>query len=181
MRKLCAAIGTLAFLLSGCSAHTTIAYTDRTPQLDLRRYLDGHITAKGVLFDPTGKVTVSFHVDMKGEWDGNTGTLKEHFQYNDGRKEDRTWTVHFKDDHTFTATADDVVGTAHGTQHGNAVNMRYTLNIKRANGKTLAVSMDDWMYLLDERTLFNRTKISKFGLKVGELMITFDKMPPHES
>lgn len=175
MKKLCAFFGTLTFMLSGCSSTSTADYADVKPRLDIRQYLNGPLVAKGVLFDYSGKVDLMFHVTMQGSWKGNTGTLQEHFTYNDGRTEERTWTITFHDDHNFTATADDVIGEAKGTQHGNAVNMRYRLNAKRASGDTITLSMDDWMYLLDANTLINRTKMRKFGLTVGELVITFEK------
>lgn len=179
MRKLCAFLGTLTFMLGGCSGIRTQDYAAATPKLDIRSYLNGPLTAKGILFDYTGKADLMFHVTMQGSWKGNTGTLQEHFTYSDGRTEQRTWTIQFSDDHHFTATAGDVIGVAKGTQHGNAVNMRYRLNATRASGDTITLSMDDWMYLLDEHTLINRTKMRKFGLTVGELVITFEKPSGH--
>lgn len=176
MKKLCTAFATLAFMLGGCSSITTEDYAANTPKLDLRQYLNGPLEASGILFDMSGKADLQFHVTMEGKWNGNKGTLEEHFVYSDGRKDQRTWTVTYTDDHHFTATAPDVIGEAKGTQHGNAVNMQYVLNAKRASGDMITLSMDDWMYLLDEKTLINRTKMKKYGLNVGELVITFRKL-----
>lgn len=179
MKKLCALLGTVTFLLSGCGGHTTEDYAAVKPTLDIRQYLNGPLTAKGILYDYSGKADLMFVVTMKGSWNGNDGTLEEHFTYNDGRTESRTWKIRFADDHHFTATAGDVIGGATGTQHGNSVNMRYQLNAKRGSGDTITLSMDDWMYLIDEHTLINRTKMRKFGLTVGELVITFEKGAAH--
>jgi hypothetical protein len=33
--------------------------------------------------------------------------------------------------------------------------------------------MDDWMYLIDENTMVNRAKMSKFGFEVGEVTLFF--------
>ena len=176
MKKLCALAATAAFMLGGCSSTTTEDYAAKTPKLDIRQYLNGPLEAHGILFDMSGKADLEFVVTMKGTWNGNTGTLDEDFVFSDGRKDKRVWTVHFKDDHRFTATAHDVIGEAVGTQHGNAVNMKYTLRVKRANGDMIDLAMDDWMYLLDDKTLINRTKMKKFGLTVGELVITFRKL-----
>lgn len=180
MKKIWIVIGAVASLLAGCSSPTTQDYADVKPALDLREYLNGPLVAKGVLFDYTGKADLMFTVKMTGTWDGNEGTLDEYFTYSDGRNERRVWRIRYTDDHHFTATADDVIGTAKGTQHGNSVNMRYTLDAKRPNGDTIVLSMDDWMYLLDDRTLINRTAMRKYGLKVGELVITFEKDAGHE-
>ncbi len=176
MKKLCALAATAAFMLGGCSATTTEDYASKTPKLDIRHYLNGPLEAHGILFDMSGKADLEFKVTMKGAWNGNTGTLDEDFVFSDGRKDKRVWTVTFKDDHHFTATAHDVIGEAVGTQHGNAVNMKYTLRVKRANGDMIDLTMDDWMYLLDDKTLINRTKMKKFGFTVGELVITFRKL-----
>jgi len=179
MKKLCTLLTSVTFLLSGCGGIETTDYAAVGPTLDIRQYLNGPLTAKGILYDYSGKADLMFHVTMTGRWKGNEGTLEEHFTYSDGRTENRTWNVRFSDDHHFVASAADVVGEAKGTQHGNAVNMRYTLDAKRANGSTITLAMDDWMYLLDAHTLINRTKMRKFGLTVGELVITFEKGTAH--
>ena len=175
MKKIWIIASAVTFLLAGCSSPSTKDYAEVTPKLDLREYFNGPLVAKGILFDYTGKADLMFRVDLVGSWQGNEGTLREHFTYSDGRTEERTWHMRFTDDHQFTATADDVVGIANGAQDGNSVNMRYTLNAKRPDGDRIILSMDDWMYLLDERTLINRTAMRKYGLTVGELVITFEK------
>ena len=175
MKKLCSALSSVAFLLSGCSSITTDYYAKNTPKLDIRHYLNGPLEAWGILYDIEGKADLQFHVTMRGTWKGNTGTLDEHFVYSDGRKDQRVWTIQFTDDNHFTATAHDVIGSAEGSQNGNTVNMKYMLNAKRASGSTITLSMDDWMYLLDDKTLINRTRMRKLGLTVGELVITFRK------
>lgn len=177
MKKLlCTTVATVAFLFSGCSSLTTEEYADRTPKLDIRQYLNGPLEAWGIIYDMSGKADTQFHVTMNGSWEGNKGKLEEHFIFNNGRKDERVWTIEFTDEHHFTASAHDVIGEAKGSQHGNAVNMRYVLNAKRESGSTIELSMDDWLYLMDDKTLINRTKMRKFGLTVGELVITFRKL-----
>jgi hypothetical protein len=165
----------IIYLLTGCSSVTTADYAANTPRLDIRQYLNGRLEAWGVLFDYTGKADLHFHVTMEGKWNGNVGTLKEDFVYSDGRKDQRTWTITFTDDTNFTATAHDVEGIAIGSQAGNAANMAYVLNAVRGNGDRITLTMDDWLFLVDDKTLINRTKMKKFGVTVGELMIAFKK------
>jgi hypothetical protein len=69
-----------------------------------------------------------------------------------------------------------VVGEALGMQTGNAAKMTYRLRIPR-EGDEIVVSMEDWFYLQDDGTLINRTKMRKFGVTVGELVIAFRKQP----
>lgn len=174
-KKITALCAGLLYVLTGCSSATVEDYAAQTPKLDIREYLNGKLEAWGVLFDVSGKVDLHFYVTMVGSWQGNVGTLKENFVYSDGRKDERIWTITFTDDTNFTATAHDVQGVAVGTQAGNAANMQYVLNAVRSNGETITLSMDDWLYLVDDKTLINRTKMRKFGITVGELMIAFKK------
>lgn len=176
MKKISLLIGSFAFLLSGCGSVKITDYKDKEPKLDIRQYLNGKIEAKGILYDITGKADRQFYIIMDASWKGNVGTLAEDFTFNDGKKEQRTWTIKFIDDHNFTATAGDVIGEAKGVQYGNVAQMSYVLDAKRSNGKTIKLSMDDWLYLLDKETLINRTKMKKFGLTVGELVISFRKL-----
>lgn len=174
--RLTALCASLLYLLTGCSSVAVNDYAANTPKLDIRQYLNGKLEAWGVLFDMSGKADLHFYVTMVGSWNGNVGTLKENFVYSDGRKDERIWTITFSDDTNFTATAHDVEGVAVGSQAGNAMNMRYVLNAVRSNGDTISLSMDDWIYLVDEKTVINRTKMRKFGITVGELMLTFKKL-----
>jgi len=43
------------------------------------------------------------------------------------------------------------------------------------DGTTWHLDMDDWMYLVDEATLLNRTAMSKFGVNVGQVTLAFRK------
>jgi hypothetical protein len=162
--------------LAGCGSQALQDYTEETPRLDLREYLDGPLTASGIFFDRAGRADLRFVVDIEGSWDGNTGTLDERFEYSDGRTDERVWTIRFEDDAHFTATAPDVVGEAMGAQSGNAATMTYRLRIPR-DGDEIVVSMEDWFYLQQDGTLINRAKMRKFGLTVGELVIAFRKEP----
>ena len=162
--------------LAGCGSQVLDDYAAETPRLDLREYLNGPLTASGIFFDYAGRADLRFIVDMDGSWNGNTGTLSERFHYSDGQTDERIWTIRFTDDQRFTATAHDVVGEATGGQKGNAAMMKYRLRIPR-DGKEVVVSMEDWLYLQEDGTLINRSKMRKFGLSVGELVVTFRKLP----
>ena len=37
------------------------------------------------------------------------------------------------------------------------------------------LNMDDWMYLVDDDTIINRTSMNKFGLEVGEIVLIMKK------
>jgi|LauGreSBDMM110SN_4_FD.fasta_scaffold33570_2 hypothetical protein len=165
----------LIISLMSCTKITPKSYQNNTPNLDIRKYLSGNIKAWGTLEDRSGKITRRFTVDMVGTWKGNEGILQEHFQFDDATKDSRTWKINFTDQNNFIATAGDVVGIAKGEQYGNAMRMSYVLDLKLDSGKNYHVSLDDWMYLIDEKTLINKSTIKKFGITFGKLTIFFRK------
>ena len=166
-------------LLFDLGSQSLDAYAAETPVLDLRDYLSGPLSASGVFFGLSGRVERRFTVDMVGRWSGNRGTLDERFRYSGGETGDRRWNLVFADDGTFSATAEDVEGTATGAQRGNAAAMRYRLRVPRAKGG-IVVGMEDWFYLMEDGTLINKARMSKFGLKVGELVVLFRRPAPGE-
>lgn len=170
----------LALLMSlgfifGCSSIDPKIYQANSPKLDIRKYLNGKLEAQGILQDRGGKLVKSFTVKMEGKWQGNQGTLEEHFVFSDGKKDHRIWKINFIDDNHFTAKAHDTVGEAKGEQYGNVMNMEYVLALD-VDGKKYDIKLSDWIYLVDEKNAVNLSKMSKFGFNVGTLSISFKKL-----
>jgi Protein of unknown function (DUF3833) len=164
-------------LLSGCASQDMERYAAEKPTLDLAQYFNGKIIAHGIFQDRSGQVVRRFTVDMDGSWKGNQGVLDEHFTYSDGKKERRIWRLTKLEDGRYTGTADDVVGTATGRAVGNAFQWAYTLSLP-VDGKVYEVQFDDWMYLVDERVMINRATMRKFGVRLGEVTLSFQKVSP---
>lgn len=171
--RLAAALLVVA-MLSGCTASVR-DYEGREPRLDMQAYFDGPLVAWGIVQDRSGEVTRSFRVDMVGSWDGDTGVLEEDFSWSDGTAERRVWTFRKVDEHNYIGTAGDVVGEATGETFGNALHWRYTLALPW-NDDTINVFLDDWMWLIQDDVLVNRSEIRKFGFRVGEVTIFFRKL-----
>lgn len=163
-----------AAALSGCAAPDPTVYSAEKPVLDLRTYFDGIVDAWGVFQDRSGKVVRRFTVTMRCSWNGDVGTLDEDFVYSDGKKEKRVWTLRRLPGGRYTGTAADVVGEAQGQVSGNAFNWRYTLALE-VDGTVWNVDFDDWMYLIDERVMLNRATMSKFGVRLGEVLLSFTR------
>ncbi len=164
------------FALSGCvwgfSKQSPNDYADASPIFDTQTTLQGDYLSEGIIYDYTGRVVSRFKAKMSGDFDKNGGSLKEHFIYASGREDHREWTLNFKGDGTFTATAPDLVGEGKGIQSGNSLQMKYKLKLNEdAGGHVLTVT--DWMYLTDEGTIINRSQMRKFGIKVAELVAVF--------
>ena len=165
-----------AAVVAGCAGPAPADYAAETPVLDLKTYFNGEMTAHGLFTDRSGRVARRFTVAMTGTWDGDDGVLDEHFTYSDGSTERRVWRLKALGNGRYTGRADDVVGEAQGQAAGNALNWRYTLRLP-VDGKVYEVQFDDWMYLMDERVMLNKAVMSKFGVRLGEVTLSFYKEP----
>jgi hypothetical protein len=164
----------LSLLLSGCSAPMPAQYAAERPVLDPTRYFNGRLDAWGMFQDRFGNVVKRFTVEMNCRWEGDTGTLEEDFLYSDGTRERRVWTLRKVAPDRFIGTASDVVGEAVGSVAGNSFNWRYTLALP-IDGRTWHVDFDDWMFLIDDQVMLNRAVMSKFGIRLGEVTLSFTK------
>ncbi len=165
---------TLGLLLSGCSSPKPAQYAAERPVLDPSTYFNGRLDAWGMFEDRFGNVVKRFTVEMNCRWEGDTGTLEEDFLYSDGSRERRVWTLRRVAPDRYIGTAADVVGEAVGTVAGNAFNWRYTLALP-IEGRTWHVDFDDWMFLIDDRVMLNKAVMSKFGIRLGEVTLSFTK------
>lgn len=160
--------------LSGCASATVDDYADQKPELDLRSYFNGIVDAWGIFTDRNGKVVKRFTVKMQCDWQNDQGILDEDFVYSDGTQEKRVWKLTQKNDGRYTGTADDVMGTAEGQIKGNSFNWRYTLALP-VGGRILNVQMDDWMYLMNDRVMLNKARMTKLGIHLGDVTLSFMK------
>lgn len=176
--RLLAALAFTASLvgLSGCASQSIEQYAAERPALDLARYFNGKVVAHGIFQDRSGQVVKRFTVEMDCRWEGNQGVLDEQFTYADGSKQRRIWKLTKEADGRYTGTADDVVGMASGRTAGNAFQWSYVLKLP-VDGSVYEVSFDDWMYLVDDRVMLNRATMSKFGVRLGEVTLSFQKLP----
>jgi len=163
-----------AAVLAGCAGPEITDYAKETPLLDLRQYFNGTLDAYGVFLDRSGKVARRFTVVMNCSWNGADGVLDEDFVYSDGEKQKRVWRMKYLGEGRYSGTAGDVIGTALGQTSGNAFRWGYTLSLP-VGDKVYEVQFDDWMYLMDDRVMLNKAVMSKFGITLGEVQLTFVK------
>ncbi len=173
-RLLLATAVAAAAVATGCAGPVPADYASEKPLLDLKTYFNGPMVAHGLFTDRSGKVARRFTVQMTGTWNGNEGTLDERFTYSDGKTERRVWRLTDLGNGRYSGRADDVVGEAVGIAAGNALNWRYTLALP-VDGKVYEVQFDDWMYLMDEKVMLNKAVMSKFGIRLGEVTLSFHK------
>ena len=164
--------------LFACSSPSVTQYANEKPNLDLSEYFNGTIDAYGIFTDRSGEVKKRFTVLLVAQWkvvDGKkVGTLDESFEYSDGTKQKRIWTLTETAPGKYLGRADDVVGEALGESAGNALNWAYTLALP-VDGTIYHVQFNDWMYLVTPKVMLNKAKMSKFGIDLGEVTLSFYK------
>lgn len=175
-RRVIAALVLAAGLgLSGCgSSPKPTDYQAEQPAMDFRGYFSGPVLAHGMFTDRSGKVVKRFTVALQGRWDGDSGVLEEDFVYSDGTKERRVWQLKDLGGGRFEGRAADIVGVAVGEQSGNAIRFSYTMRVP-VDGKPIEFQFDDWMYRIDDRVVLNRAAMSKFGIHLGDVTLSFRK------
>jgi len=146
-------------------------YANEPPRFDIQTHLNGAMLCEGTIFGPLGRVVSRFVADFDIIWDGHEGTMTEHFRYSDGSVQDRAWQLIVGSDGFLTARADDVIGDGNGRQVGSAMWLNYRLRLPPSSGGHV-LNVVDWMYLLPNGTLVNRSQFRTFGITVAELVAT---------
>lgn len=162
----------LSLSIASCGSVDVARYADQQPALSLEHFFSQPVKAWGMFQKRNGEVTKRFEVDLVSRREGNNLILDERFVYSDGTHQRRIWTLTPEENGRWSGRAGDVVGVAKGQIAGNAFHWRYRLNLP-VDDSTYEVSMDDWMYLIDEDTLINRTSMSKWGVEVGQVTVFF--------
>ncbi len=166
----------VVMFLVGCSP-TVQDYQGQEPAFDVAEFFSGDLNAYGVVQNYSGEVTRRFQASIKGRWQGSQGVLDEHFVFDDGEEQWRCWRLRLDGDR-LTGEAGDVVGSAEGRVSGNTLNWQYVLKIQTDDGESIHVYLDDWLYLVTEDHVINRTSMTKWGLPVGEVTLAIQKTNP---
>lgn len=146
-------------------------YQSTGPTFDIREHLNGPILCEGVIFGPTGRVSSRFVADFNAQWSGTSGRMAETFRYSDGSQQEREWKLTLLDDGRFQVDADDLVGSGMGMETGAGVKLTYRLRLPEQSGGHV-LDVVDWMYLVENGTIINRSQFRKYGFKVAELVAT---------
>jgi len=163
----------IILFLSGCGVSVQ-SYKNEKPELIVEKFFVGDLTAYGVVAERSGKVIKRFSCDMRGTWDGKTLSLDEDFSWSDGTSQKRVWHLTRKSDGTFSGTADDVVGDAFGEVAGNTFHLVYDLSVP-VEGSETVLHVDDWLYLVTDSVIINRSKLTKFGLHAADVFLTIQR------
>lgn len=148
----------------------------RVLAFDPVRFFLGKTTASGIFEDRRGRVRRQMTIDMVGTPTHDGLKLDEHFRYDDGATETRTWHLTRVENDRFIGATADCVGTAQGTSHARSSIMIYQFRLTLPkSGRSIVVRFDDRLHQLDEATVINRATVSKWGIKLGELFLVLRK------
>ena len=141
---------------------------------DLLSYFEGNTTACGVFEGRTGALKRRFVVEMTGRAEGSALVLEEHFLFDNGERQDRTWTLTRGDGQNFTGVCEDSVSEATGSfEHGRAT-LCSSLRLE-VGRRLVAMRFDDVFYNAGDGTVLNRSTVTKWGIRVGQVLILFRK------
>ena len=176
MMKMLLLVLLLGVVLMSCTTIKVEDHAAEGPLFDPVSYFTGKTVAHGFFQDRFGKVRKRFVVDIEGIWDGAVLKLVEDFRYTDGDTEQRIWHLRKTGDSTWVGKAEGVVGEAQGRVSGNAMNLSYMFDmVTGENKRKLRVKFDDWLWLQGDGVLINRAYVTKYGVRVGDVTITFAK------
>lgn len=170
----------MVVVLSACSSLDVNDYADRGPVLDPRSFFEGQLCADGVVRSRSGEQIRQFQARILASWDEQgVGTLDEIFEFDDG-VETRIWTLIPEQEGVYRASANDVPKATQLRYAGNAIHMNYVLRYGEP-GDTIDLTMDDWMFLVSPGVVVNETVMSKWGIRVGQVLLVIRQVADDEA
>lgn len=147
---------------------------NETAPFDVLSWLEGRTTAHGVFEDRKGRIRRRFTVEMTGHAEADTLRLAESFVFADGERQQRTWILTRNGDGGFTGRCEDAVSEARGEFAEGVAYLRSELRLK-VGTRLIAMSFDDAFYQAGDDLVLNRSTVSKWGIRLGQVLIVFRK------
>lgn len=164
------------FSLFGCATRPPLPLDEASADgFVLERDLAGKTVGRGAFKAITG-ADRPFTAYLDGTWDGQTLTLVEDFDFEDGEKDRKTWRLTKQDDGTFTGTREDVVGEAIGFYDGKGFRLEYFLRIGGENGEGgRRMKFRDILYKREDGVVINSATVGYYGLRVGRVNLEIQR------
>jgi hypothetical protein len=148
-----------------------------TPAFDPVVFFAGRTASWGVFENRSGEPTGRIVTESVGDPEGADGLhVVQRLTFEDGSVVQRDWHIRRVAPHRFEATANDMAGVAIGETFGRAFHWRWVLRREPDDWLT-AVTLEQWMYLMDGGTMVNRTVITKAGVVMATVTEHFAKLP----
>ncbi len=163
----------LVLFVFGCNRPMTVeAFHGTVPEFDPVAFWTGHTRSWGVVEDRVGAPTETIETDCVGTAEPGGVHLEQTLTEGDGTVRHRDWHLRRVGTGRFAATAQDMVGTAEGQAAGRVFHWDWVWATSPGNGLK-NVTMHQWMYLMPDGTLMNRTVITKLGITVAQVSEQF--------
>lgn len=160
-------------LLAGCASAPKVSGENPDGRsFVLERELIGSGTGSGVFRNALSGAQRRFTVAFRGAKTRAGLTLAEDIVYADGQRERHVWRFVRTGPNAYEGRRDDVVGVAKGTVRGNTLTLAYEVKLN-TGGSTAQVRFDDTLVLTGPGRVVNRATVSKFGLAVGTVDLSF--------
>lgn len=145
-----------------------------TSPFDLLAWLEGETEADGVFEDRSGHLKRRFRVEMTGTPSTNGLNLDERFVFDDGERLNRVWRLERDGPASFTGTCEDAVSVAKGRFEMGAAYLSSELRVA-VGSRSIAMRFSDAFYEIGNGMVLNRSTVSKWGMRIGQVLILFRK------
>jgi hypothetical protein len=174
-----AACAGMCAALAGCGKPGDVwHFVGTQPAFDPLVYWTGHTHSWGVVESRDGSPGETVVTDCVGELEGPDGLhMRQTLTEGDGTVTHRDWHLKRVSPGHFSATANDMVGTAEGVAAGRVFHWSWVWATKPGNA-LFNVTMSQWMYAMPDGTMMNRTTVSKLGVIVAEVSEQFSRVAP---
>jgi len=167
----------LSLLLGACARAPELPQEAGSPAFVIERDLEGSTVARGE-FSAINGVRRGFTAHLEGIRSGDTFTLTERFEYDDGERDHKTWVLTLAGDGQYAGTREDVIGTARGWQDGPAFRLEYDVRLPGENGESgMKVRFRDVMVKTAEGLVLNHASVGKWGVQVGKVELVIKRAP----
>ena len=141
----------LSTFIFGCGTRSIAIYEAETPSFNLESFFSGKVDGWGIVLNRNNDVVKRFKVNVEGYCtaDKSSGKLVEKFLWSDGKREERVWNL-------------KKLQITNGEKLVMVSSVPHTVLLQG-------------MFLVEDDVLMNRAVFSKFGLKLGTVIITFKK------
>ncbi len=164
-----------SLLASACATRPPLPLEASGESFLVERDLAGQTTARGEFTTITG-VRRGFTAHLNGAWDGETLTLVEDFEFDDGERDRKTWRLTRLASGEYQGTREDVVGQARGYQDGAVFRLEYDVLLPNGEGQR-KVRFRDVMALSNSGAVINDATVGWFGIRVGAVSLLIERAP----
>ena len=147
----------------------------RFPKLKFEVYFSGKVTAYGqmILYYPKKRIK-NIKAKFNGKFHKDKLILNEEF-IESNTKTDRVWTFKKISDLDFIGHENNVLSPFNVRVENNMLNMNYRFKTNYKN-YNFSVNIKDNMYLINNKLLLNKSKVSKFGITIAETILLYTKL-----